>query len=148
EIEKARSELNDVYVNERERALVVKSYINANIPQNFMLRAMNDFVRVCIVEAFIRGDNEITRDVVEDLKFVVKVQENGYQFAHMSKASLMLYSFICRAEKDEDGLVSVEYLCKKMNKTDRYIRALITELKQNSLIAVVTKRKRKYVRLI
>lgn len=146
EIERARKELKDVYVNRNERALVISSFVNSNIPQSYMLRAMNDFVRVCVVESFMRGYNEITRDIVEDLKFVVKIQEMGYQFSHMSRASLMLYSLICKAEKDEDGLVSVDYLCKKMNKTDRYIRALISELKQNSMITVVTKRKKKYVR--
>lgn len=131
-IRKRREELMDfsVIIPEKTRIDVSEMYDYSNIRAENMPRAMWDYVRVAYLESYNMGVNEINIDVIEALRWLVKIQELGFAKQSLTKTAYEIYLFLL---KQEEPLKAIK-IAKTLNFSREYTSRMLSELVKRRLV--------------
>ncbi len=131
EIRKAREELKgvSVLVPTRVRERIAKKYRKSEIKPENLTRAMWDFTRVAFLTAYERGENEITKETIEETEWLIKVQEIGYAKRTLTKSAYEIYLMLANSDKP----LTASEVAEKMKLSREHTSRILNELVKRKL---------------
>lgn len=131
-IKRMREDLKDVsvIVPTKIRERIASKYKNSKIRAENMTRAMWDLTRIAYLESCVTGVNEITADVIDSVRWLVKIQELGYTKRSLTRTAYEIYLLLL---KQNDMVRAVE-IAKDLNLSREYTSRMLGELVKKQLI--------------
>jgi len=132
EIKRAREELKgtSVIIPEKTRETIAKKYQTAKIRPENLTRAMWDFARVAYIEAFVSGANEITKEIIDNIDWLVRVQELGYAKRTLTKTAYDIYLYLAREQRE----MTTTEISEALGLSREYTARLLTTLVKKNLL--------------
>ena len=131
DVKRAREELKglSVTIPARVRERIAKKYRKTQMKPEFLTRAMWDFVRVSYLTAYESGENEITKEAVEETEWLIEVQQLGYAKRTLTKTAYEIYLMLANSDKP----LTASEVATKMNLSREHTSRILNELVKRKL---------------
>jgi len=131
DVKRAREELKglSVTIPAKVREKIAKKYRKVEMKPEFLTRAMWDFVRVAFLTAYENGQNEITKETVEETEWLIEVQQLGYAKRTLTKSAYEIYLMLANSDKP----LTASEVATKMNLSREHTSRILNNLVKQKL---------------